>query len=213
MKFGRVLWSCSWLCSWLVFYTTDLTSSVQLTSFTHTVKLDLPIFLCPGFVLWLWNTVPYRLWTRLAIASHFNSGALPSTTNTSRTPRRVKFSTRKKMFLRWGLLTLAFNPLAHWASQIQPLRSTHTVFPLKDDTLCSCFTGSRMLHSWLTPIGIRLRFDFHKFLQPSLWFGRHCIFNKLVPGRARDAYFPDPISFFVRYSKWRKKWGKESPRC
>ena len=86
------------------------------------------------------------------MAFHFSSGGLPSTTNTSLAPRRVKYSNRKKRFLKCGLLTFSFRPLAHFASHIQPLKSTHNVLLLSVERFSFLLTGSSMFQSWWTPI-------------------------------------------------------------
>ena len=128
---------------------------IGFTSLTQAAKWDRPTRAPePAFAGFfpLQNCPPFLVWTLLAIAFHFNSGGSPSTTNTSFTPSRVKWSKRKNRFLRWGLLTFCLRPFAHCASQTHPLKSTQSVLLLRADRFSFLLTGSRILHRWFTPI-------------------------------------------------------------
>ena len=127
----------------------------QITSLTQKSKCDRPTRAREPDVCVFFDfqfRPPFLAWTRFVMAFHFSSGGLPSTTNTSLTPRRVKYSNRKKRFLKCGLLTFSFRPLAHFASHIQPLKSTHNVLLLSVERFSFLPTGSSMFQRWWTPI-------------------------------------------------------------
>lgn len=126
------------------------------TSLTQTAKCDRPTRQAPMTVFWgffdLLFCPLFLAWILFTMTSHFNSGGSPSTTNTNLTPSRVKWSNRKKRFLRCGLLTFCFSPLAQRASQIQQLKSTQSVLLRREERFSFLLTGSSMFQRWLTPI-------------------------------------------------------------
>ena len=123
----------------------------NLTCLAHSAKCDRWTHaLEPNF----WVCPPSLAWILFIIASHFTSGGLPSITNTSFTPSRIKCSTRNKRFRRCGLATVCWSPFVPCASHIQMLKSTQSFLFWSVESSSFLLTGSSIFHRSCTPIWI-----------------------------------------------------------